>query len=268
MFVFCCSGVRNGSGKTTLMTLLTGQDHPSSGQALIDGIAPYKNEQTLGLTIVISILVGLLIQRLTGSNSALSEYINGAKYNAGVLWATTSYFGYYDTQMIATNFPFALSLGASRKNFTLGTFIAAITVAVTVALLALLLLFIEKLTGHWFMNIYVFDVYPLGNGNPLHLLLTLTATLITTMSVFGFFVSIWLKWGPKGVIAAITLLTLTLTTATLIFSAELITIIKSITAPGLTLTALTIAVATLAGQYLILKKSKHQIATHALKQNP
>ncbi|NNC11476.1 ABC transporter ATP-binding protein [Planctomonas sp. JC2975] len=44
---------RNGAGKTTLMSLVAGQDRPSSGTVTIDGHRPFENESALRKTIFV-----------------------------------------------------------------------------------------------------------------------------------------------------------------------------------------------------------------------
>lgn len=44
---------RNGAGKTTLMSLIAGQDRPSSGQIRVSGKNPYENEEVLSQIIFV-----------------------------------------------------------------------------------------------------------------------------------------------------------------------------------------------------------------------
>lgn len=152
----------------------------------------------LGLMFVISAVVALTIQRATGAGADNAEYIAGIRSNSGAVWSLPGFLVYFGVQSVATQFPFALALGTTRRSFTLGTLISHVAVAAYVAVLGAVGLGLELLTGHWFAGIYVFDTYALGSGNVGQLLLTLFLGALASMSIGGAFGAVWVRFGARG----------------------------------------------------------------------
>ncbi|WP_244301228.1 hypothetical protein [Leucobacter insecticola] len=157
------------------------------------GIPP----QILGMVMLVSIVIALAFQR-AGSAPGSFDYIDGARWNSGVVWSLPGFLIYYGVQTVASTYPFALAVGVTRRSFVLGTIVANALQAAYIAILLVILLGIELATGHWFMSVYVLDVYTLGSGNPLVLGATAFLGVMFCLTVGGFFAAIWVRFGPKG----------------------------------------------------------------------
>ena len=89
-----------------------------------------------GVVAAISILIALIAWR-SGSEPGSEGWIQGSQSNLGIAYALFGFLGYLGVSSIATTFPFALTLGATRRAFVAGTLIwAAITAAYIAGFLA------------------------------------------------------------------------------------------------------------------------------------
>lgn len=151
----------------------------------------------IGLVAVISILISLLFWR-SGSAPGTTEWIQGSQANPGLAYALPGFLVYLGVQSIATTFPFALTLGATRRAFVAGTLVWWMLTSAYLAVALALLTVLEILTNHWFVGFYVFDIYLLGSGD-LSLLLPIVFlgcwSLLTLGGVFG---ASWARYGARG----------------------------------------------------------------------
>lgn len=150
-----------------------------------------------GLVAVISVLIALLFLRLGGTPGS-AEWIEGSQLNPGMAYSLPGFLGYLGVQSVATTFPFALTLGSTRRTFTGGTFLWAVITSAYLAIVIAALTMVEIATGHWFVNFYIFDVFVLGAGD-LSLLLPIvflgTLSILTIGGVFG---ASWVRFGGRG----------------------------------------------------------------------
>ena len=146
---------------------------------------------------VISILISLIAWR-SGSQPGSAGWIQGSQSNPGIAYGLFGFLGYLGVSSVATTFPFALSLGATRRAFAAGTLIwAAITSAYIAAVFAVLNV-IEIATNHWFAGFYIFDVYILGGSDLPRLLLIVFLGVFTTLTFAGLFAAAWVRLGARG----------------------------------------------------------------------
>jgi hypothetical protein len=151
----------------------------------------------IGTVAVISVLISLLFLR-SGSMPGTTDWIEGSRSNPGLAYGLAGFLVYFGVQATATTFPFALTLGATRRAFVSGTLLWTVVTSAYVALVLAVLCAIEIATGHWFSGFYVFDVYLLGGGD-LAILLPIaflgTMTLLVLGGVFG---ASWVRLGARG----------------------------------------------------------------------
>ena len=152
----------------------------------------------LAIVMVVSIVIQLAIQRAGSLDVHSAEYIASARYNSSVLWSLPGFLVYYGVQAVATTYPFGLALGATRRNFILGTVLANAVQSLYVAVLLLVLLGVELVTNHWFLGIYVLDTYVLGEGNPAILFGAAFVGTLFFLTIGGVFGAVWVRFGPKG----------------------------------------------------------------------
>lgn len=152
----------------------------------------------LAVVLVVSIVIQLAILRATGMTPETPGYIESARYNSGVVWSLPGFLIYYGVQAVAMTYPFALALGTTRRNFIVGTLLANVLQSAYTALLLLALLGVELATGHWFAGVYVLDVYALGSGNPLLLLLLAFSGTLFCLTTGGLFGAVWVRFGSRG----------------------------------------------------------------------
>ena len=76
----------------------------------------------LGLVLVVSAVIVLAIQR-GGGDPGTAEYVQGARMNMGAVWSLPGFIVYLGVQAVATTFPYAMALGATRRAFVFGTMI-------------------------------------------------------------------------------------------------------------------------------------------------
>jgi hypothetical protein len=154
----------------------------------------------LGVTLVVSIVVQIAIQRAGGEAGSL-EYVAGARSNPGVAWALSGYLVATGVASVASTFPLAAALGTTRHDFALGTAATHALTALFVTAVLVGLLGLERLTGHWFGSFYVVDVDILGAGDPLVLALAAFLGSWLALSIGGVYGASWLRFGPRGPLA-------------------------------------------------------------------
>lgn len=150
-----------------------------------------------GMVAVVSVLISLVFWR-SGSLPGTAGWIEGSQFNPGMAYALPGFLVYFGVQAIATTFPFALTLGTTRRSFVGGTLLWAVIVSLYLTAVFAVLTMLELVTNHWFAGFYVFDIYILGAGNfgllvPIVFLATLS--LLTIGGVFG---ASWIRFGARG----------------------------------------------------------------------
>ncbi|GGE93283.1 hypothetical protein [Mycetocola zhadangensis] len=150
-----------------------------------------------GLVAVVSVLISFLFWR-AGSQPGSEGWISGSQSNPGILYSLAGFLVYLGVQSVATTFPFALSLGATRRGFAGGTVLWAVLVSAYLAFVFAVLTTIEIATDHWFAGFYVFDVYVLGAGDLSRLLPTVFLGTLSMLTIGGVFGAAWLRFGARG----------------------------------------------------------------------
>lgn len=208
----------------------------------------------VAVVMVVSIIIALAIQR-GGSPVDSASYVEGARWNSGIVWSLPGFLIYYGVQAVATTYPFGLALGSTRRDFILGTTVANILQAAYVASLLVVLLGIELATDHWFMSVYVLDVNALGAGNPWILMASVFLGVLFCLTIGGLFGSIWVRFGPKGPAIAGLALGVVMAVALLILAPNLVELISAITAQGLAIAAVAVIVVALGGTWLAMRRA-------------
>jgi hypothetical protein len=150
-----------------------------------------------GTVAVFSVLVSLLFWR-SGSLPGTAGWIQGSQSNPGIAYGLVGFLVYFGVASVATTFPFALTLGATRRSFVTGTLLwYGITAAYITVVLALLTA-IELATDHWFAGFYIFDVYVLGAGDLLRLVPIVFLGVLTALTVGGVFAASWVRFAARG----------------------------------------------------------------------
>jgi hypothetical protein len=149
------------------------------------------------MVAAVSVLISLIFWR-AGSQPGSEGWVTGSRNNPGIAYSLPGFLVYLGVQSIATTFPFALTLGATRRAFTAGTLTWAAMVSAYLALIIAALTMLELATDHWFAGFYLFDIYVLGTGDiPLLLVIVFLGTL-TSLTVGGAFGAAWVRFGNNG----------------------------------------------------------------------
>ena len=150
-----------------------------------------------GTVAAFSVLLSLLFWR-SGSLPGTAGWIQGSQSNPGIAYGLVGFLVYFGVASVATTFPFALTLGATRRSFVAGTLVwYAITAAYITVVLAVLTA-IELATDHWFAGFYIFDVYILGAGDLLRLVPIVFLGVLTALTVGGVFAASWVRFAARG----------------------------------------------------------------------
>ena len=123
---------------------------------------------------VISILISLdlLARRQRAGQRGLDR---GSQANPGIIYGLAGFLIYLGVASVSTTFPFALTLGATRRTFVAGTLLWNATMALYLAAVFAVLLALELATDHWFVGFYIFDIHALGAGDFGRLFATVTS---------------------------------------------------------------------------------------------
>lgn len=151
----------------------------------------------VGVVLVLSAIISLALQR-GGLDPADPSFAEGARANSGIVWSLPGFLIYYGIQAVSTTYPFGLALGATRRNYILGTALSHVLQALIITVTLLLVLGLELITNHWFASIYVLDVYALGAGDPLALAPRVFLGTLLCLTVGGVFGAVWVRFGARG----------------------------------------------------------------------
>lgn len=149
------------------------------------------------MVALISLVISLLFWR-SGNLPGTSEWIQGSRSNPGIAYALAGFLIYLGVQSVASTFPFALTLGSTRRSFVTGTLLWAVITSAYLAAVFAALLTLEVATGHWFAGFYIFDVYVLGAGELTRLLPVVFLATLTLLCVGGVFGASWVRYGARG----------------------------------------------------------------------
>jgi len=149
------------------------------------------------MVTVLSVLIALIFWR-SGSQPGSDGWVIGSRNNPGIAYSLPGFLVYLGVQSIATTFPFALTLGATRRAFTAGTLAWAAMVSAYLAIVLAILTVLEIATNHWFTGFYIFDIYILGTGNIPRLLAIVFLGSLTSLTLGGVFAAAWVRFGTNG----------------------------------------------------------------------
>jgi len=208
----------------------------------------------LFVVIIVSAIISVALQR-AGLDPADPDFADVARKNLGVVWSLPGFLVYYGVQAVATTFPFAMALGATRRDYVFGTLVANIITSLYVTAMLVVLLLLELATNHWFFTIYVLDNYALGAGNVVTLAVTSFLGVLFCTTIGGLFAALWVKFGNKGPTIFGLALGLVLAVLVLIYVPRLGEIIASITAAKVVITAVVIIVLALLGTWASMRRT-------------
>ncbi|ACV09205.1 ABC transporter G family protein [Jonesia denitrificans] len=154
--------------------------------------------------VAVSVLIAVAMMRF-GVDTFDPNVQQGFRNNGGAIWSVAGFFVYLGVQAVASTFPFAMSMGTTRRAYISGTAAYFFIQSVATGAIALALGSIEKATNHWWTGAHVFDVYILGAGDSLRLFAITTMMTWVALSIGAAFGALFVKAGPKGpVVGAIT----------------------------------------------------------------
>lgn len=180
---------------------------PGSSALAVLRLQTTKRFETFGSPLVVLLvalaftaLVALVVWRATAPGSG--QWAEISRGNQVGLWWLLGYMGYNGVQSVATTFPLALTLGATRAAFTAGTLLHHVLVSAYVTLVALALLGVERLTGQWFVGLPLLGSDVLGGGDPVRFVAVLLLSQLAVLSLGGAFAAVWVRHGPRVTFAA------------------------------------------------------------------
>jgi len=204
--------------------------------------------------LVVSAIIAFALQR-AGLDPSSPGSVEGARNNQGMVWSLPGFLIYFGVQAVATTFPFAMALGATRRAYVFGTALANLLTSLYVAALMLVLLWVELATGHWFFGLYALDNYAFGAGDPWVLFVTAFLGTFVCTSIGGIFGAVWVRFGNKGPTFLGLGLGLLLASLVLIFVPQAAAIVGAVTRPLLAGVAVGIAVLCLLGTWFSMRRT-------------
>lgn len=206
----------------------------------------------LGVVIVITMLIAVGLSRF-GVDTTSADYLEGIRYNSGVLWSLPGFLIYLGVQAVSTTFPFGMSLGTTRRAYSVGTALYFALQAAYISHLSVVLYYLEVATGHWFLNAYALDVAALGGPNILAVAATVFTLAFSALSIGGLFGALYVKAGARGPLVLAIILALTLVIALVILAPQLPSIVAALTRWSVLAIALALSLAAVVGEYLSLR---------------
>jgi hypothetical protein len=209
---------------------------------------------TIGVVAVLSVLITVVIWR-AGSVPGSAEWIEGSRNNPGIAYALVSFLGYLGVQAVATTFPFALTLGATRRSFVAGTLLWSVLTSAYITAVIAVLAAIEIATDHWFADFYIFDVYVLGAGDFGKLIPIVFLGILTLFAIAGLFSASWLRLGSRGPIALALLVVLVIVGVLLVLIPSAATLLEGFQLWWLAVMAIAIVIVSATGTWLFLRSA-------------
>ncbi len=201
---------------------------------------------------IISVLISLIFWR-AGSQPGSEGWIQGSQSNPGIAYAFPGFLGYLGIATVVTTFPFALTLGATRRAFIAGTLVWNVLIAAYIAAILAMLNAVEIATNHWFVGFYIFDVYVLGGGDTVRLLLIVFLGVLTTLTISEVFAASWIRFGARGPQLIAIGLILALAIAAIILVPQTATIVAAFQPSWLVITAVAAIALSASGTWLLLR---------------
>lgn len=204
------------------------------------------------LAAALSVLVSFLFLR-AGSVPGSAAWVDSSRMNPALIWALAGYLGYMGVQSVATTFPFAMTLGATRRSFTSGTLLWMVLMSAYLTLVLAVLSFIEVKTGHWFSGFYIFDVNILGAGDLGRLIPIVFLASLALLAAGGVFGAAWVRFGSRGPVILATALGAVLILAAIMLVPNAAGIFAEFRTWWLAVAALVVIVAGSLGTWLFLR---------------
>ncbi len=208
----------------------------------------------LGLVIVITILITIAMSRFAaGVGGQELEWAESAQQNPGVLFSLPGFLVYLGVQAVSTTFPYGMSLGTTRRSYSLGTALYFAFQSAYLGLLAMVLYGVELATNHWFFGAPTFDVTALGGGNVFAVGATVFTVTFLSLSIGGLFGGLYVKSGSRGPLIFGLALALTVVILVVILAPHMLTIAAALTRWSVLGIAVGLAVAAVIGEYFALR---------------
>lgn len=205
-----------------------------------------------GTVALISVGISLVFWR-AGSLPGTPGWIQGSQANPGIVYALVGFLVYFGVASVATTFPFALTLGTTRRAFVTGTLAWYALTAAYIAVIFAVLNALEQVTDHWFVGFYIFDIHVLGAGDTTRLLLTVFLGVLTALTIGGVFGASWVRFGARGPQFIAVGLLLVVGIALLVVIADLAELIAAFELWWLVVAAGAVIVASAVGSWLLLR---------------
>lgn len=206
------------------------------------------------LVLAVTAIIAFAMQR-GGFDPASPDYADGARWNMGMVWSLPGFLVYFGVQAAATTFPFALALGSTRRAHVLGTAMANLVTSAYVALIMLVLLGVELVTGHWVFGVYALDTHWFGAGDPWTLFTTAFLGTFVCTSIGGLFGAVWVRYGSRGPTVLGLALALALAVLILVYAPQFAQIAAAVTRPVLAAVAIGIALLSVLGTWLAMRSA-------------
>lgn len=149
---------------------------------------------SLALMVAISVVIALIMGIVVGLPLP-PEAANGTRWNIGGLTALPGFFISAGAMVFNRSFAMALAFGSTRRHFWLGTMLGFVLTSVVTGLAAGVFLWLEKLTGGWFVNVRAFDVVVLGNGDYLKAMLMTAVLSVLSLLLGALFGTVYRAFG-------------------------------------------------------------------------
>lgn len=206
----------------------------------------------LGIVIVVSLLIALGMSRF-GIDISSAEHLENMRYNSGVLWSLPGFLIYLGVQAVSTTFPFGMSLGTTRRAYSIGTALYFALQSAYIAAVAMVLYGLELATGHWFLNSPVFDVWALGAGGVFPVGATMFTLAFFSLTLGGLFGALYVKAGSRGPLIFAVCLGIAILVTLVILAPHLGAIAAALNRWSVLAAALGLSVAAVAGEYVALR---------------
>lgn len=210
----------------------------------------------LATTTAVCVVIMLLIQSFVpGDPTEISE---GFRYNQATLWCFGGYFVSVGVMAYSRTMPFAMGMGATRRQYWTGTAVAVVLEALYIGAAMTIFLALEKATGHWFTGTHMFDVYVMGNGSYRDIFLMGFGISMLMLFVGTMFASVFIRWNTRGVllvVAGIVATVLLLAWAFLTLGVNVLGFFASDVVAKIALIMAVLGAISAAGSWLVLRRA-------------